>query len=126
MPGCRNGFPTGGRSLGADDHFIEPAIVVNPPDDSRVVAEEPFGTVLRLLEYGSVDEVDRRVNATPYWLAASIWTEVEVATRAIADQLQCGTVWTNEAHMLSPLAPFGGHQQFGIGAESVEERLPRR
>ena len=33
--------------------FINPVIVDNPPDDSKIVTEEPFGTVLNNSSEGS-------------------------------------------------------------------------
>jgi acyl-CoA reductase-like NAD-dependent aldehyde dehydrogenase len=31
-------------------YFIEPAIIDNPPEDSRIVVEEPFGPTVPLLK----------------------------------------------------------------------------
>ncbi|MEU4541024.1 aldehyde dehydrogenase family protein [Streptosporangium sp. NPDC023825] len=41
----------------------------------------------------------------------------------MAERLQAGTVRVNEIMHLSPLAPFGGLEQSGIGVESGQAGL---
>jgi acyl-CoA reductase-like NAD-dependent aldehyde dehydrogenase len=98
-------------------------IIDNPPDDDETVVEEAFGPVLPMLRFADVDEVIRRANASPYGLAASIWTKDLNLAADVANRLECGTVWINEAHHMSPLAPFGGHKQSGYGVENGIEGL---
>ena len=43
--------------------------------------------------------------------------DLELA-KSIADRLDTGTVWINEAQVHSPDAPFGGHKESGMGVES--------
>ena len=40
-------------------------LIDNPPDDSRVVKEEPFGPILPLLKFSTVDEAVDRANDKP-------------------------------------------------------------
>jgi hypothetical protein len=35
----------------------------------------------------------------------------------VADQLEAGTVWVNDWHMVSAAYPFGGFKQSGLGRE---------
>lgn len=109
---------TGGRFPEGCGYFIPVTLVDNPPDDAAVVAEEAFGPVLPLLRFNDLDEVVERANSTSYGLGASIWTKDEDAALAIARRLDCGTVWINEAMHVSPLVPFGGHRQSGLGLEN--------
>ncbi|EEZ34669.1 aldehyde dehydrogenase [Brucella sp. NF 2653] len=37
--------------------------------------------------------------------------------RAVALQLECGSVWINKHDAIQPNAPFGGVKQSGIGVE---------
>lgn len=103
--------------------FMRPMIVDNPPEDSRVVREEAFGPLLPLLRYETIDEVVARANDSAYGLAASIWSEDSAKAAEVGARLQCGTVWTNEVHFISPFAPFGGHKQSGLGVENGVEGL---
>ena len=104
--------------------FVVPVTLIdNPPEDSRVVAEEAFGPVLPLLKYKDVEEVIARANDTEYGLAASVWAkDLELAQR-IAERIEAGTVWINEIHTFSPHVAFGGRKQSGIGVENALEGL---
>jgi acyl-CoA reductase-like NAD-dependent aldehyde dehydrogenase len=73
---------------------------------------------LPLLRYASLDEAITRANSGIYGLAASVWgTDLKAAQR-VAARLDAGTVWINEAQALSPMVPFAGHRQSGIGVEN--------
>ncbi|NML90664.1 aldehyde dehydrogenase family protein [Sphingobium sp. TB-6] len=111
-------IPVGGEAMDGPGFFIPVTIVDNPPDDSRIVREEPFGPVLPLLRFKDIDDVIARANDTEYGLAASIWSaDVEQAKR-IAERIQAGTVWINEIHVFAPHIAFGGHKQSGLGVEN--------
>ncbi|MGS2645744.1 aldehyde dehydrogenase family protein [Streptosporangium sp. G12] len=61
------------------------------------------------------------MGATPYDAPARD-TDPDAAL-AVAERLQAGTVWVNEIMHLSPLVPFGGLKQSGIGVESGQAGL---
>jgi len=116
-------FLTEPGDMAGPGYFIAPTIIDNPPDDSAVVREEPFGPLLPLLRFTDVDEVVRRANASEYGLAASVWSADMEAAAALGRRLEAGTVWLNTIHGLTPTLPFGGHKQSGIGVENAEEGL---
>ncbi|GKU07356.1 unnamed protein product [Fusarium langsethiae] len=98
-------------------YYITPTVIDNPPEDSRVVVEEPFGPILPLLSWKDEEEVIERANDTRLGLGASVWSaDLETAER-VAKQLDAGTVWVNTHFDITPMAPFGGHKESGIGAE---------
>jgi acyl-CoA reductase-like NAD-dependent aldehyde dehydrogenase len=99
-------------------YFIPVTIIDNPPEDSRVVQEEPFGPVLPLLRFRELEEVIARANASDYGLAGSIWTKDTDRAQAIAARLETGTVWINESGHLSPWQAFAGRKQSGLGVEN--------
>ena len=103
-------------------NFVPVTIVSDPPDDSRIVREEPFGPVLPILSYGDVDEAVARANDTDFGLAGSVWGPPAEAT-AVAARLQAGTVWVNEIHIHGVDLPFGGYKQSGMGVENGHEGL---
>jgi acyl-CoA reductase-like NAD-dependent aldehyde dehydrogenase len=112
-------FALGGRiDPRAKGWFIPITLVDNPPEDSRIVAEEPFGPILPVLKWKEEDDVIRRANDTPYGLGASVWGQDLQAVERIGAQLDAGTVWLNEIHQYSPHQAFGGHKQSGIGCEN--------
>ncbi|MDD2058455.1 aldehyde dehydrogenase family protein [Pseudomonas sp. GD03860] len=108
----------GGEVPQGRGYFFPITLVDNPPDDSRVVSEEPFGPILPVLKYRDIDEVVARANSSEYGLGGSVWSkDVELAT-SIALRLQTGKVWVNEIHVLTPYTPLGGHKQSGLGVEN--------
>lgn len=107
----------GGEVEDRPGYFIPITIVENPPEDSRIVVEEPFGPILPILKYSDYDEVIERANNTRYGLGGTIWGKDLKLAQSIAERLETGTVWINEAQVLSPHFPFGGHKESGIGVE---------
>ncbi|KAI0904868.1 aldehyde dehydrogenase-like protein [Ustulina deusta] len=103
--------------------FLSPTLVDNPPDNSRIVVEEPFGPVLPLLKWSDETDVINRANSTEYGLGASVWSKDAGQAERIARQLEAGTVWINTHMEIGPKFPFGGHKQSGIGCEWGVEGL---
>lgn len=118
---AKNGytFALGGQiDDSAQGWFVPVTIVDNPPEDSRLVVEEPFGPILPLLRWSDEDDVVRRANDTVWGLGATVWGDDLASVERIGRQLEAGTVWLNEVHQYSPHQVFGGHKQSGIGAEN--------
>ncbi|WP_216854652.1 aldehyde dehydrogenase family protein [Rhodococcus opacus] len=112
-------FALGGQiDPNAEGWFVPVTLVDNPPEDSRLVAEEPFGPILPLLRWTDEADVIARANDTIWGLGATVWGEDLEAIERIGRQLEAGTVWLNEVHQYSPHQVFGGHKQSGIGAEN--------
>jgi acyl-CoA reductase-like NAD-dependent aldehyde dehydrogenase len=97
--------------------FIQPTIIDNPADDSRIVTEEPFGPILPILSYKTEEEVIKRANDTRMGLGASVWTTDMEEAKRIATKLEAGNVWVNSHLELHPAYPFGGHKESGLGHE---------
>lgn len=111
-------FLTGGDvDPSGTGYYVPITILDNPPEDARIVAEEQFGPVMPLMKFASVEEAIERANNSEYGLAGAVWTKDTEKGVEIAEQLETGTVWINEFLHISPLAPFGGHKQSGMGAE---------
>jgi len=113
----------GGEPTPGPGYFIPITLIDNPPDDARCVVEEAFGPVLPLLKYRDLDEAVARANDTQYGLAASVWGKDPEQALKVAQRLQAGTVWINQAHVFSPHIPFGGHKQSGVGIENALDGL---
>lgn len=111
-------FLSGGSQWEGPGYFQPVTLVDNPPEDSRIVREEQFGPILPLIRVGSVDEALARANRSEFGLGASVWSgDIDEAER-LAGRLEAGTVWINEEPVTSPLAPFAGHKQSGVGVEN--------
>jgi len=85
---------------------------------SHVVArEEIFGPVLAVMSFRTPEEAIRRANATPYGLAAGIWTDKGSKIFEIASRLEAGVVWCNTYNQFDAGSPFGGVKESGFGRE---------
>ena len=112
-------FALGGKiDENAKGWFVPVSLVDNPPENSRIVQEEPFGPILPLLKWSDEDDVIGRANDTIYGLGATVWGKDLNAVERIGSQLEAGTVWLNEVHQYSPFQAFGGHKQSGLGCEN--------
>lgn len=116
-------FLTGGETSDAPGYFVPITILDNPPEDARIVQEEQFGPVLPLLKVDSVEEAIERANASEYGLGGSVWSADPEAALKVGERLQTGTVWINETQHLTPLVPFAGHKQSGLGVENGVDGL---
>ncbi|AQT79912.1 betaine-aldehyde dehydrogenase [Mycolicibacterium litorale] len=114
----------GGAPAGLDEgFFLQPTVVSRAVDDDPVVSEEIFGPVVTILPFADVEEVTRRANATPYGLAAGIWTRDIGKAHRLAAEIAAGTVWINTYNQTNPAVPFGGFKHSGFGREQGEAVL---
>lgn len=75
------------------------------------------GPIVPLLSWKSEDEVIERANDSLMGLGASIWCNDLKKAQRVAKEIQAGSVWVNTHFDLSPMAPFGGHKESGLGTE---------
>lgn len=107
----------GGSAIAGAGYFIEPTIVRDIGDQTRLVAEEQFGPILPVLAYSDVDDAIARINASELGLAGSVWGKDLARAAAVAGRIESGTVWINHVLALDPAIPFRGAKQSGLGGE---------
>ena len=112
---------TGGHAANRPGFFIEPTVIAELDDDARLVAEEQFGPVVPILRFSDERDAISRANAGPYGLGASIWSRDVGRARALARELEAGTVWINQHVAIFPDIPFSGAKQSGVGTEGGVE-----
>jgi acyl-CoA reductase-like NAD-dependent aldehyde dehydrogenase len=113
----------GGNALDRPGYFIEPTIVTDVNEGSRLVDEEQFGPILPIMKFSDAEDAVARANGTNFGLGASVWSSSTERAMQIAKRLDAGTVWINKHAELVPGIPFGGAKQSGIGVEFAEEGL---
>lgn len=107
----------GGVMETSKGYFITPSIIDNPPDDSRMVTEEPFGPIIPILKWSDEADVLELANSGQHGLGASFWTKDLARGERLARQLSSESVWVNSHFDVAPNVPFGGHKWSGIGSE---------
>lgn len=96
--------------------FIEPAVIENAPDNSRIVTEEPFGPIVPVLKWQDDEEVISRANNTVTGLGGTVFCRDEQRAWKLAGSLATGNVWVNSGLKMDPVALFSAHKQSGIGS----------
>ncbi len=107
----------GGRALQVPGHFFEPTVIVDVDHSMDVMKDETFGPVLPIMRVADEEEAVRLANESEYGLDASVWSRDRKKARAIADQLDVGTVLIND-HLINYTIsgiPFGGTRNSGFG-----------
>jgi acyl-CoA reductase-like NAD-dependent aldehyde dehydrogenase len=107
--------------------FYAPTILEGAKPNDFIMQNEVFGPVLCVTPFKTEDEVVALANATPFGLAAGVWTSDIRRGHTMARRLQAGTVWLNCYRALAFNSPFGGFKNSGIGrlngAEAIHEFL---
>ncbi|USW53787.1 Putative aldehyde dehydrogenase domain, aldehyde/histidinol dehydrogenase [Septoria linicola] len=103
--------------------FIQPTIIDNPPNDSKIIQEEPFGPIVPTQPWEDEEEVIKRANASNAGLGACVWGKDVKRAEAIGKRLEAGSVFVNSWEKPTPQAFFGGHKESGIGGEWGREGL---
>jgi betaine-aldehyde dehydrogenase len=110
------------RELGKG-YFVSPAIFDACRDDMTIVREEIFGPVMSVLEFDDEQEVIARANATPFGLAAGVFTNDLTRGHRVIARLQAGTCWINHYNVTPIELPFGGVKMSGLGRENGRAAL---
>lgn len=119
----------GGKRDGA---ILYPTVLESTERGMKVRCEEIFAPVLSIIPFDALDDAITEVNATPFGLAAGIFTRDISAAMHASQRLHVGIVHINEASSSRvDLMPFGGVKDSGVGVEGpryamremTEERL---
>ncbi|OAV62098.1 aldehyde dehydrogenase family protein [Enteractinococcus helveticum] len=109
---------TGGSSSSElPGYFMDPTLVINAHAEMPLVYEEQFGSALPIVIYDDLDTAVAEVNAGPYGLGASVWSQDLDRAKGLAGRLESGTVWINQHTVVELDAPFGGWKTSGLGRE---------
>jgi len=107
--------------------YVEPTIFYDVDNNARIAQEEIFGPVMSIIPFKDEADALRIANATPYGLAAAVWTRDIFKAFRVVKQLEAGVVWVNHMQPTMLEAPWGGYKMSGFGRElghwGVEEYL---
>jgi succinate-semialdehyde dehydrogenase/glutarate-semialdehyde dehydrogenase len=111
----------GGKTIGDKGNFFEPTVIEDAPDDSKIMKDEPFGPILGLKKFKTLDEAIEKANALPFGLAAYAFTSSTKNATKIGDALESGMVTINHLGFALAEVPFGGVKESGYGSEGGSE-----
>lgn len=107
----------------AGGYYLEPTVIEGLSPYARTNQEEIFGPVVTLQPFRYEAEAIEYANSVEYGLAATVWTQNLSRAHRVAEQLQCGIVWTNCWLLRDLRTPFGGTKSSGVGREGGWEAL---
>ncbi len=102
----------------ADDLYIAPTLISDPPHNSSLLQEEIFGPLLPLIPYDNEQEIIGFCHARPAPLALYLFTENRATSRRFISAIPSGGVCVNDTVMqlIPKELPFGGQGESGMGA----------
>ncbi len=100
-----------------EGNYLEATVIADVDETMRVFAEEIFGPVLVAMPFDEEAEAVRLANATPYGLAAYVWTNDIRRAHRVAHAIDTGMCWINSQNVRDLRTPFGGVKDSGIGRE---------
>lgn len=106
---CGGDLPEGGAA------FMVPAVITDVDPGSPLAREEIFGPVVTVEPFPSEAEAIELANASPYGLAASVWTRDVARAWRVSRAIEAGTVWVNRFNRMFAEVASGGMKQSGIG-----------
>jgi betaine-aldehyde dehydrogenase len=97
--------------------FLEPTVLLDVEPSDRVWREEVFGPVVCIRPFEDEEQMLREVNASPYGLSGSIWTNDLKRALRVARRVESGVLSINSHSSVHVEAPFGGFKQSGLGRD---------
>ena len=85
------------------------------------MTQEPFGPILGLKRFKTLDEAIERANSLPFGLAAYAFTTSTRNATKLGDALESGMVTINHVGLAGAETPFGGVKESGYGSEGGSE-----
>jgi succinate-semialdehyde dehydrogenase/glutarate-semialdehyde dehydrogenase len=109
-------------------YFYAPTVLTDLPADATAACEETFGPVVSMEPVESDGDAIRKANDTDYGLHAAVLSADVDRARAVAREIDAGSVSINDGYVTSWAAtdaPMGGVKDSGLGRRHGPEGVKR-
>jgi succinate-semialdehyde dehydrogenase / glutarate-semialdehyde dehydrogenase len=113
----------GGLQVGTEGNFFAPTIFADVPLDADLFNNEPFGPILGIRGFDTLEEAVQESNRLPFGLSSYAFTRSLKNAHYITQNIQVGMLWINQPAAPVPELPFGGVKDSGYGSEGGPEAL---
>jgi betaine-aldehyde dehydrogenase len=110
-------FACGGARRAGKGFYLEPTVLLDVAKSDRCWREEIFGPVVCVSAFEDEGEMLREVNASPYGLSGSVWTNDLRRALRVARAVESGVLSINSHSSVHVEAPFGGFKRSGLGRD---------
>jgi len=110
-------FAFGGKRSQSKGFYLEPTVLVDVDPGQRCWREEIFGPVVCIAPFDDEKRMLQEVNASPYGLSGSIWTNDLRRALRVVRAVDSGVLSINSHSSVHVEAPFGGFKQSGLGRD---------
>lgn len=104
-------------------NYLAATVFADVTPAMRIFREEIFGPVVCVTPFDSEQEAIELANATPYGLAAYVWTNDLRRGHRLGNRIEAGMIWLNSHNVRDLRTPFGGVKQSGLGREGGQHSL---
>ena len=112
-----NTFACGGARPSGKGFYLQPTVLLGVAQADRCWQEEIFGPVVCVSPFDEETEMLRQVNASPYGLSGSLWTNDLRRALRVARAVESGVLSVNSHSSVHVEAPFGGFKRSGLGRD---------
>ena len=113
----------GGEKLPGGGFFYPPTVLADVPLNALAMNEEPFGPLVLLRSFETLDEAIAEANRLPFGLAAYGFTKSARIAAEITARVETGMMSINHFGLGIPETPFGGVKDSGYGFEGGHEAI---
>jgi len=109
---------TGGQKIGSTCYA--PTVLLNPPDQAKVSAQEIFGPVINVYSFKDRKEAIERANRVPFSFQSAVFTKNIDTALDTAKRLNASAVMVNDHTAFRvDWMPFAGRKTSGLGVGGI-------
>lgn len=107
-----------------DNNLLWPVLVSNIKTNMMIWTEEPFGPILPIIGYDTLEQAIELANDSRYGLQASIFTKDIEKAKKIVPYIDAGTININKSSSRGPdILPFFGIKDSGFGVQGIRDSI---